>query len=222
MTTPDRGVTETLAALATALLAVVLGAGSVAAQTPATDSSGTNAIAGYGDVSWGADSAAVVTAEGPPHTVREIDALGARALVYAERTLGRTRGSLGYLVHRSDGLLRVMYLTDYGSGEVCLDMYQNLRDTVRGMYPDIARRERMYNESEDLAFCTAFQLGQAGARTIWRDARSGARAWVALDLDAGVVRVSFESPRYEPRTSSDAAAGEGDRRGPVASHRFRM
>lgn len=209
MTRRGPSVPKPFVLLATALLAVVWGAGSVAAQTPATDSSGTNTIAGYGNVSWGADSAAVVAAVGRPDTVRTIEALNARALVYAERTLGRTRGSLGYLVHPSDGLLRVMYLTAYGSGELCLDMYQNLRDTVAEMYPGLARRERMYNESEDLAFCTAFQLGRAGARTIWRDPRTGARAWVALDLDAGVVRVSFESPRYEPRPSSDAAAGEG-------------
>lgn len=183
-----------------ALLLVVAGASwprASRAQTPAADTAREDRIVGYGGVVWGADSASVTAAMGPPDTVRPVPALGARALHYTNHRLGRTRGSLGFLVSRSDGLIRVMYLTEY-SGEECLDLYQHVRDTVAALFPDVPKRERMYNDAEDLPFCTAFQLAQAGARTLWNDRDTGARAWVLLDLRAGVVRVSLESPRYEP------------------------
>lgn len=201
--------TRATATLATAGLVVLTIPGFACAQAVAGDSSGFATIDGYGAVPWGADSAAVVASVGPPDTIREIGALEAQALIYANRTLGRTRGSLGYLVHPRQGLIRVQYLAEYGSGERCLEMYQNLRDTLTKWYPGLSRRERMYNQSDDLSFCTAFQLGQAGARTIWRDERTGARASVALDLQTGVVRVSIESPQFGPTETRGESAGAG-------------
>lgn len=203
---PSGRITSTVAAAGLVALTIPMPA---CGQAAIDDSSGPATIDGYGPVSWGADSTAVVAAEGAPHNVRMVEGFSARALIYAQRTLGRTRGSLGYLIHPTRGLLRVQYLSEYGSGERCLDMYQNLRDTLTQRYSGIPRREHMYNQSDDLSFCTAFQLGQAGARTIWRDPRTGARAWVALDLEAGVVRVSVESPEFEPTEPRGKSPGAG-------------
>lgn len=176
-------------------------------QIAGGDSTSADGISGFGGISWGADSATIVRSMGAPDTVRRVESLDARALIYSEHSLGRARGSLGFLVHPNDGFLRAIYLAEYGSGEACLTLYQHLRDAVRRTLSSISRRERMYNESEDLSFCTAFQLGQAGGRTVWRDPESGARAWVALELRAGVVRVSFESPRYRPRDTEGPSVG---------------
>lgn len=153
-------------------------------------------ISGFQGLGWGADSARIVALKGRPDTVRAIEALDARALVYSRDTIAGTVGSLGFLVRSGEGLVRVLYLAEYGGGGSCLALYQRLRDAVGGMYPAAVGRERMYNSAEDLEFCTAFQLGRAGARRVWRDAAEGGRAWVALDRRAGVVRVSVESPGY--------------------------
>lgn len=196
------------AVLLLALLTLSLPAASPGQMT-GPDSTASDGINGYHGISWGADSAAIVRSMGAPDTVRRVEAMDARALIYSEHRLGNARGSLGFLIHPTDGLLRAMYLAEYASGEACLTLYQHLRDEVSGMLSSISTRERMYNESEDLSFCTAFQLGQAGGRTIWRDRETGARAWVALDLEAGVVRVSFESPRYRPRDAEGSSGGSG-------------
>ena len=171
---------------------------STAAQAPSENSATAIGIEGFLSVRWGADSASIVRAMGPPDTIRTLDPMNAKALVYADHQLGRTLGSLGFLVRPEAGLVRVQYLTEYGTGERCLEMYQSVRDSVAAMIPGVARRERMYNHAEGLSFCTAFQLGRAGARSIWRDPESGARSWVALDLETGVVRVSFESSGFRP------------------------
>ena len=177
---------------------VAVAARPAAGQAPQDDSISRGGIDGYGGVPWGADSTSIVREMGRPDTARSVETLNAKALVYAGHQLGRTLGSLGFLVRSDEGLVRVLYLTEYGTGGRCLDMYQSVRDSVAAMMPDIARQERMYNDAEDLPFCTAFQLGQAGARSIWRDSASGTRAWVALDLETGVVRASFESSRFGP------------------------
>lgn len=174
-------------------------------QMTGTDSASSDGITGYGGIPWGADSASVVRTMGAPDTVRRVEAMNARALIYSEHRLGNARGSLGFLIHPTDGLLRAMYLAEYASGEACLTLYQHLRDTVARTFPSVSAREQMYNEAEDLSFCTAFQLGEAGGQTIWKDPETGARAWVALDLEAGVVRVSFESPRYRPYSGRPSA-----------------
>ena len=173
------------------------------AQAARTDSATATGIEGYAAIPWGADSSAVAAHMGPPDTVREVESMDARALIYGDHRLGRTRGSLGFLVALSEGLLRVVYLTPYGSGERCLELYQTVRNSVSALFPSLSRRERMYNNLEDLDFCTAFQLGRAGARSIWRDPDRGARAWVALDLTTGAVRASFESPAFRRRADED-------------------
>lgn len=169
------------------------------AQDAPPDSVRPAELEGFGPIRWGADSAAIGEVEGRPDTVRSIRSMNARALIYADRRIGRARGSLGYLVDRDGGLARILFLAPYGSGESCLSLYQELRDRLNEKLSGLSREERLYNNADDLDFCTAFQLGQAGARAIWRDSETGARAWVALDLGAGVVRASLESPRYDPR-----------------------
>lgn len=179
----------------------------VSAQVSSSDGavSTSGGIDGFGELAWGVDSATIVRTMGAPDTVRAIESLGARAIVYAEHEWGATPGSLGFLVHPDHGLVRAQFLVEYGAGESCLDLYQRLRSAVGNSLPSVSARESMYNEADDLPFCTAFQLGEAGARALWRDPRSSARAWISLDLRAGVVRVSFEGPGY----AEIASAGDG-------------
>lgn len=173
------------------------------AQAAGADSTNPRGLAGFGSVRWGSDSAAVVASVGMPDTVRSIGSMDARALVYSDYRMGRVRGSLGYLVDRARGLVRVMYLAEYGSGESCLTLYQTLRDRIGERLSGLTFEERLYNDADGLSFCTAFQLGAAGARSVWRDPKARARAWVALDLEAGVVRVSFEGPGFSPPSRAE-------------------
>ena len=182
----------------------------------APSDSGTVAIAGFGGLDWGVGRKAVQSRWGVPDTVRSVPSLAADALIYSDRSILGETGAMGFLVHPDSGLVRGLYLLPYGSGDDCQRLYIKFREAMGRSLGRLQGRESMINQTDDLDFCTAFQLGQARAQTVWKDSVRDTRAWIRLDRSAGSLRVSYESRTYQllretaQRRSTERWLGGGD------------
>lgn len=199
MPSPNRPLLVGVLVVAAAFTMVGLRAGEARAQDTsiAPPDSGAARISGFAGLDWGVGRAAIQTRWGVPDTVRPVPSLEAQAYIYADRVILDEDGSMGFLVHPDSGLVRGLYLLPYGSGDDCQRLYAKFRDAVGRTLGDLEGEESMINRTEDLDFCTAFQLGQARARSVWRDTARGGRAWLRLDRSADLLRVSYESPAFE-------------------------
>lgn len=190
------------APIAAVLLTVPLGLAGLATDGAAQvvpvapPDSGSARVTGFGGLGWGSARATVEERWGPPDTVRRVRSLRAEALIYADRSVLDEQGAMGFLVHPDSGLVRGLYLLPYEGGDDCRRLYVKFRDAVGRALGDLEGEESRANRTEDLEFCTAFQLGRAMAQTVWRDTARGSRVWVRLDRGAGAVRVSYESPAF--------------------------
>lgn len=175
----------------------------------ATPDSGRARINGFAGLDWGVGRGSIQSRWGVPDTVRAVPSLDSEALIYADRSVLGEDGSMGFLVHPDSGLVRGMYLLAYGRRNDCRRLYGKFRDAITRTLGGLEGEETRASTAEDLDFCTAFQLGRARARTVWRDTTRGARAWIRLDRQAGALRVSFESPAFRAlRSRARRRSGE--------------
>lgn len=164
-------------------------------------------FAGFAGVPWGAPRDSVVARHGEPGEVRDLSDRSAVSLVYTEVPPVERSGAAGFLVHESEGLIRGQLLIPYGQGEDCWQLYTLWRERLDTALPEVQMQEQVTRGPEDLDFCTAFQLGQASAAAEWWDPDSDALVAVGLDLSAGVLRVSYESPAFARISASEEESG---------------
>jgi hypothetical protein len=77
-----------------------------------------------------------------------------------------------------------------------VDLFTEWREELDRILPDAGRHVEVDGGPEDLDFCTAFQIGAASAGAQWTDPGSEALVAIRLDLETGVLRVSYESPAF--------------------------
>lgn len=171
---------------------------------------GIHPFRGFAGVPWGAYRDTIEAIHGEAPEVNELTAIPAVTLTYPDLRLDGRPGAAGFLVHAEEGLIRGQLLLPYGQGDDCWQLFTRWRDALDAALPDARRRQELDRGPEDLDFCTSFQLGQASAAVEWRDPDSGALVGMRLDLETGVLRVSYESPAFgRISVSGDEGAPSG-------------
>jgi hypothetical protein len=150
-------------------------------------------IRGYASIPWGTWPAEIIRKKGKPGTRREeSDAI---YLAYEDSLVGTVASAL-YLVSKTEGLVKGIYSLDYGLGQGCETVFNELVDGIKAKYPEIESTESRYN-STSLDFCSGVMIGYAGRTVSWYDpGNDRAVIRVALMPGAQKIRVHYESPAF--------------------------
>jgi hypothetical protein len=151
-------------------------------------------VTGFAGIPWGSPESAVVAKLGKPYN--RVERSGGAYLLYNDPLLGHETITT-VLVTPNEGLIKGMYSLDFGPGDGCRNVYEDLRRAIAARYPSIKPEETQYNSSS-LDFCGGVTIGKAGRTTLWKDP-SNSSSQIAILLESGGDRilVHYESPSFK-------------------------
>lgn len=150
-------------------------------------------IVGFASIPWGATAEQVITEHGKP----TVDESGIhRALAYGGESVLNEDTDTYFFVHPEKGLLRGVYLVNYGRGDDCVTVFTKFKEAISKRYPAIKPEEHKRNQSS-LDFCGGVTIGKAWWEVFWKDPVSSATISISLGLESDEsIVINYESPGW--------------------------
>jgi hypothetical protein len=168
------------------------------AQAPARSESH---IMGFLLVPWGADTASVMAAYGPPLMARATEDTGT-VLIYKDAALGKPILSLFYL-DKTKGLVRGVSSIPYTpAGTDCESVVRKSKESIIRIYPSLTPVEVRKQDDPAAPFCAAATAGKAEWSITWTDPASQNFIRIELQPLENRVEITYQSGSYQPQSAA--------------------